>query len=147
MTATISIDEQVFKHAVQVTSAFLLLIMGCLLAQGMTRVKHMVAAVRKKEKYERAKDLTLLPIDRSVGNLLEWALPFLGFFWSSMILTNGATLYAGWAYVAFRALYPFVAVLKRGVGAEGARAPILVATVPAYIALMVMATAAIRATL
>lgn len=147
MTAAISIDEGVFKQATQVTGAFLMVIVGSLLAQGMTRVRHFAAAMKQKEKYERAKDLTLLPFDRTVGNLLEWALPFLGFFWTSMILTDGSTLTAGWVYVAFRALYPFVAIFKRGVGAEGARAPILAVTVPAYIALIIMGTAAIRATL
>lgn len=147
MTAAISIDAAVFKQAAQVTSAFLLLIVGSLLAQGLTRVRRFAAARKRKEKYERAKDLTLIPFDRSVGNLLEWALPFLGFFWMSMVLTSGGTLTAGWVYVGFRALYPLVAIFQRGVGAEGARTPILVATVPAYIALGVMAQAAIKATL
>lgn len=147
MTAAISIDAGVLRQAVQVTSAFLLLIVGCLLTQGMTRVRHFIAAKKKKERYERSKDLTLIPIDRTVGNLLEWALPFLGFFWMSVVLTNGATVTAGWVYVAFRALYPFLAIFQRGVGAEGARTPILLATVPAYIALGWMAYAAIKATL
>lgn len=147
MTATISLNEQVCKQGVQVTTAFLFLIVASLIAQGMTRVNHYAAAVRKKEKYQRAKDLTLLPIDRAVGNLLEWALPFLGFFWSSMILTNGYTLAVGWLYVAFRVLYPFVAVFGHGVGVEGARPPIRFVTLPAYMCLIIMGTtAAVKAT-
>jgi hypothetical protein len=35
-------DEEVFKSAARVTSAFLLLLTGCLLWQGLTRTKHMV---------------------------------------------------------------------------------------------------------
>lgn len=147
MTATISIDAAVFRQAVQVTGAFLLLIMACLVNQGFTRVAHRIAAQKKKEKYERAKDLSLLPYDRTVGNLMEWALPFLGFFWMSMILTNGATVTAGWAYVVARAFYPFAAIYMRGVAGDGARPPILLATVPAYIALGFLAIPTIRAVL
>jgi hypothetical protein len=45
-------------------------------------------AVKRKERYERAKDASLLPIDRTVGNLLEWMPIFMGFFWTSMLLTG-----------------------------------------------------------
>jgi hypothetical protein len=47
-------------------------------------------------------------------------------------------------YVAFRALYPFVA-LHKGIGVAGAQPPILIATVPAYGALVAMASPVIRA--
>jgi hypothetical protein len=62
----------------------------------------------------------------------------------SPILAGGATVTAGWVYVAFRALYPFLAVNK-GIGAAGAKPPILIATVPAYGALVAMASPVIRA--
>lgn len=52
------------------------------------------------------------------------ALPFLGLFWLSMILTGGATVNAGWLYVGARALYPFAALAK-GIKASGPQAPIL----------------------
>jgi hypothetical protein len=57
---------------------------------------------------------------------------------------GGATATAGWVYVAFRALYPVMAVHK-GIGVAGAKAPILIATVPAYGALFAMASPVIRA--
>jgi hypothetical protein len=43
----------------------------------------LLQAVKRREKYVRANDATLLPIDGTVGNLLEWAPVFLGFFWMS----------------------------------------------------------------
>jgi hypothetical protein len=49
---------------------------------------HLPQALKRKEKYVRANDPTLLPIDRTVGNLLEWMPIFLGFFWMSMALTG-----------------------------------------------------------
>lgn len=52
------------------------------------------------------------------------ALPFLGLFWLSMILTGGATVNAGWLYVGARALYP-VAALAKGIKPSGPQAPIL----------------------
>jgi hypothetical protein len=48
-------------------------------------------AVKRKERYVRANDATLLPIDRTVGNLLEWMPMFLGFFWMSMAVTGDVT--------------------------------------------------------
>jgi hypothetical protein len=48
----------------------------------------LLQAIKRKERYERAKDTSLLPIDRTVGNLLEWMPIFMGFFWTSMLLTG-----------------------------------------------------------
>lgn len=141
--AILVVEEHVFRAAARVTCGFLMLFTAVLLWQGLTRVKRVKTAVAKKESYERAKDKAMYPIDRSVGNLLEWSPIFLGFFWVSMILTDGATETAGWVYVAARALYPFMAVNK-GIGTIGAKAPILVATVPAYIALIVIATPVVK---
>ena len=61
-----------------------------------------------------------------------------------VFLAGGATVTAGWVYVAFRALYPFVAVNK-GVTTAGAKPLILIATVPAYGALFALASPVIRA--
>jgi hypothetical protein len=52
----------------------------------------MLQAVKRKERYVRANDATLLPIDRTVGNLLEWMPMFLGFFWMSMAVTGDVTV-------------------------------------------------------
>jgi hypothetical protein len=49
----------------------------------------LLQAVKHNERYVRANDATLLPIDRTVGNLLEWAPVFLGFCWMSMAVTGG----------------------------------------------------------
>lgn len=88
----------------------------------------------------------MLPVDRTIGNLLEWALPFLGMFWMSMILTDGATITTGWVYVAARCVYP-IAAMNGGIGSIGAKAPILIATVPGYIALVMLSTQTIGALL
>jgi len=88
----------------------------------------------------------MLPVDRTIGNLLEWALPFLGMFWMSMILTDGATITTGWVYVAARCLYP-IAAMNGGIGSVGAKAPILIATVPGYIALVMLSAQTIGALL
>ncbi|KAF6263333.1 hypothetical protein COO60DRAFT_1490546 [Scenedesmus sp. NREL 46B-D3] len=142
--ARLVVDEEVFKTAARVTSAFLLLLVGCLVWQGLTRTTHEMQARKRKERYERAKDTSLLPIDRTVGNLLEWMPAFLGFFWMSMALTGGATATAGWVYVACRALYPVVAA-NNGIGSGGAKTPIFFVTVPSYGALVAMASPVIRA--
>lgn len=117
---------------------------GIQIWQGLTRVSHFIAAKKKKASYERTKDPAMYPIDRAVGNILEWSPIFLGLFWVSMVITNGATVKAGWLYVAARALYPVMAVNK-GIGTVGAKAPILIATVPGYVALGMMTTPAIKA--
>ena len=82
--------------------------------------------------------------DRIVGNLLEWGVVFLALFWVSMLLTDGGTLWVGWAYLASRVLYPIVA-LNGGLGAIGPKTPILLATVPAYVTLVMLALTTVRA--
>lgn len=125
----------VFVGAARVTSAYAILFVAVLFWQGMTKLGMAVAALRKKEHFDRYHDKRMLPYDRTVGNFVEWAVPFLCLFWISMIISNGATLMWGWVYVAARALYPVMAVHK-GIGTVGAKGPIMLATVPAYVALV-----------
>ncbi|KAF8066373.1 hypothetical protein HT031_002697 [Scenedesmus sp. PABB004] len=140
------LDDAAFLGAARVTAAFLLLIAAALIRQGVTRTSHQLAAKKAGKKYVRAEDRTLLPLDRTVGNFLEWGPVFLGFFWVSIFITGGATITAGWVYVAARAAYPFAAAWG-GVNSGGAAPPILVATVPAYLALGVIAAPVLRAVL
>ena len=146
-TELVTIPLDVFKQAASVTCSFLVLMVACLTAQAAARIKHAVIALRQGQQYERPRDLALIPYDRTVGNLIEWALPFLGFFWISIILTHGATANVAWFYVACRALYPFVAVGLGGVAYEGPRPIIITVTWPAYGALIMMAVSAIKALL
>lgn len=101
----------------------------------MNKLSMTAKAFSKKEPFDRYNDKRMLPYDRTVGNFMEWATPFLCLFWISMIVTNGATEKWGWVYVAARAVYPFMAVNK-GIGTMGAKAPIMLATVPGYVALV-----------
>jgi hypothetical protein len=68
-------------------------------------------AVKRKEKYVRANDATLLPIDRTVGNLLEWMPMFLGFFWMSMALTSDGVTFVILLPVCYASVYISVSLL------------------------------------
>lgn len=54
----------------------------------------------------------MLGWDRTVGNMLEQSVPFLGLFWLNIWLSSfGGLSYvyitaAGWLYVGLRSLYP-----------------------------------------
>ena len=67
---------------------------------------------RQFERYYNVIDKPILAWDRTVGNMLEQAMPFLTLFWLNIGLAAlGATSFegvaaAGWIYVVFRALYP-----------------------------------------
>jgi len=131
-----SIPAEVFASAARVTTAYAILFSGVILWQGMNKLRMTAKAFSKKEAFDRYNDKRMLPYDRTVGNFMEWATPFLCLFWISMIVTSGATAKWGWVYVAARAFYPFMAVTGKGIGTMGAKAPILLATVPGYVALV-----------
>lgn len=146
--ALLSVDEGVFLPAARVTTAFALLYVATLIYQGLAKLPLAHSALKAKDKrFNRYTDERMLAIDRSVGNLLEWSVPFLAIFWLSMLLTDGATLRAGWVYVGFRALYPLLAVFGRGVGTIGPKPIILAATVPTYAALIAMTVPTVKALL
>lgn len=112
--------------------------------QGLYKIRLVTKAITKKETIERYADPRMLIADRAVYNLLEWLPAFLGLFWVSMIATGGQTVTWGWVYVAFRALYPPLAV-SGGLSAKvGPKPLILVATAPAYVALIALLVACVR---
>ncbi|CAN0515305.1 unnamed protein product, partial [Scytosiphon promiscuus] len=59
-----------------------------------------------------SRDRKMLGWDRTVGNMLEQSVPFLGLFWLNICLSSyGGLSYVyitavGWLYVALRSLYP-----------------------------------------
>ena len=59
-----------------------------------------------------SRDRKMLGWDRTVGNMLEQSVPFLGLFWLNIYLSSyGGLSYvyitaAGWLYVGIRSLYP-----------------------------------------
>lgn len=143
MTALV-VEEAVWRSAAQVTVAMLGVLTATMIWQGLYKVKLVTTAIKKKERIERYADPRTLIADRAVGNLLEWLPSFLGLFWVSMIATGGQTTTWGWVYVAFRALYPPLAV-SGGLSAKvGPKPLILVATAPAYVALIALLVACVR---
>jgi hypothetical protein len=86
----------------------------------------------------------MIPYDRVVGNLLEWGFPFLGIFWVNLSAYNSTQfVWMGWVYVVARVVYVFVAIKGKGIGKIGANPVILIATIPAYLALTGLAVATI----
>lgn len=51
------------------------------MTQGFNKLAMTAAAAKKKEHFDRYHDKRMLPFDRTVGNLIEWAVPFLCLFW------------------------------------------------------------------
>jgi uncharacterized membrane protein YecN with MAPEG domain len=89
-------------------------------------------ARRAKKRFDRYTDPRMKPLDRCVGNACEWMPVFLGLFWLSVAL-GADTVHLGWVYLATRVLYALLAWSGRGISSTvGAKAPILLATVPAY---------------
>ncbi len=131
-------DREIFKSCALVTAAYVAIYAGILIFQGVFKIKLTITCAKNKHTFDRYNDPRMLAADRAVGNTLEWMPVFLTFFWLSMFLSNGETINYGWIYVFSRALYPFVA-LNGGIGRVGAKAPILLSTVPQYIVLIALA--------
>jgi hypothetical protein len=98
------LSREAFAAATRVTVAFCLLYTGALVYQGTLKIRLKLAAAKRKERFERYGNLQMLVADRVVGNLLEWSVPFLALFWSSMAATGGGTAWLGWGYVACRSV-------------------------------------------
>jgi hypothetical protein len=126
----VSLSLQDFKQGTLVTLAFCSLYLAALVMQGLTREKYRAQARKKKEKF-LVTDERLYPLNRLVGNLLEWSVVFLPLFWVVLVATQGASLWLGWVYIAARSWY-FVLVCNGAIRTSGPRTIILTATVPAY---------------
>ena len=93
-------------------------------------------AGKKFVRYYNAADMAVLTADRTVGNFLEQAFPFLVTLWLHGVFCGDVarTACAGWTYVAARALYPFC----YGAGQQSdkpivkPKAPIFLSTLPCY---------------
>ncbi|GBF90975.1 hypothetical protein Rsub_03830 [Raphidocelis subcapitata] len=131
MTA-IEVEEGIFKGAALVTASYLVLFSATMVIQGLSRFGMERKALKAKKHFDRYTDPRMRPLDRAVGNLLEWLPVFLGLFWLSIAL-GADTVMLGWAYVIGRVFYCVLAYSGQGISRTvGAKAPILLATVPMY---------------
>lgn len=66
-----------------------------------------------KVAYNRYTDVNMLPVDRAIGNFIEWELPFVALFLldAYFVKYEHPLIQAGWVYVFCRLLYPFAAIL------------------------------------
>eukprot|EP00611_Tribonema_gayanum_P013014 TRINITY_DN2376_c0_g1_i1.p1 TRINITY_DN2376_c0_g1~~TRINITY_DN2376_c0_g1_i1.p1 ORF type:complete len:175 (-),score=20.93 TRINITY_DN2376_c0_g1_i1:269-721(-) len=130
--------EAAFRGGAAVTLAYLALYSILLAWQSATKNSKRVAAKKRDEKfsYYGSQDKDVVCADRTVGNFLEQALPFLVTFWLALASSGdsncASVVYRGWAYVFFRALYP-VMWKAGGGGLGGVRPLILVSTLPGYL--------------
>ncbi|KAG5192707.1 hypothetical protein JKP88DRAFT_196873 [Tribonema minus] len=137
--------EAAFRGGAAVTLAYLALYSILLTWQSATKNRKRIAAKKRDEKvscspreqhYYGNQDKDVVCADRTVGNFLEQALPFLVTFWLALASCGdsncASVVYRGWAYVFFRALYP-VMWKAGGGGLGGVRPLILVSTLPGYL--------------
>ncbi|KAJ3371481.1 hypothetical protein HDU91_005195 [Kappamyces sp. JEL0680] len=91
-----------------------------------------------KERYNRYTDPFMIPVDRSVGNFIEWQIPFLSTLVLNAALNGPRDIWVGWIYVAIKFLYPVFALmggLDHG-KVVVTRPLIFLSTVPGYGVLM-----------
>lgn len=136
-----AINPRIFKEASCVTASYLLLYSATMVYQGLSRTRMEFLARKAGKHFDRYTDPRMRPLDRVVGNTLEWMPVFLGLFWLSLALQED-TIRLGWAYVGFRALYCTIVYSGKGISkTTGAKAPIIIATAPAYYCLYRLAAA------
>ncbi|KAJ3274284.1 hypothetical protein HDV01_003128 [Terramyces sp. JEL0728] len=128
-------NDQVFKEASRVTLGFV----GSFLFTVAIQVGYKARSIinhkelkkaGSKELYDRYKDEIMVPVDRAVGNYLEWQGAFLLLFWMNAYL-RGTDIWVGWIYVGVRMAYPMLALLG-GVTRKGAQPLIFLTTLPGY---------------
>ena len=132
------ISENVVREAAKITLGFV----GSYFFNIILQVQGKIAAVAEhkklkaagsKEPFNRYTSDLMIAADRSVGNFLEWQVPFCLLFWLNAYLT-GTELWIGWIWVGSRILYPILARLG-GIKKSGAGPLILLATIPGYVVL------------
>ena len=139
-----SLSGNDYRGVVQVTIGYLVLYYVFLFGQSITK-RRVYKELKKadpslkfgKVKYGQGIDLRCTTADRTVGNTMEQAVPFLTSLWLCAVFGDpGEAVSLGWTYILFRAIYPFV-YFKGGIW-------LLASTVPGYlviIRLVVLATA------
>jgi uncharacterized membrane protein YecN with MAPEG domain len=133
--AQLDISEARFKEASLVTACYLLMFSLTQVVQGLSRTRMEFQAKAKKQHFDRYTDPRMRPLDRVVGNTLEWLPIFLGLFWLSALL-GADCITLGWAYVLCRVFYAGLVYGGWGISkTTGAKFPILLATVPCYVIL------------
>ncbi|KAI8468841.1 MAG: hypothetical protein J3K34DRAFT_426099 [Monoraphidium minutum] len=123
------------KDACLITASYLFMYSVTMVIQGLSRATMESRAKAAKKHFDRFTDPRMRPLDRVVGNTLEWLPVFLGLFWLATLM-GAETTTLGWAYVATRVAYAVIAYTGLGISkTAGAQPPILLATVPAYVVL------------
>jgi hypothetical protein len=129
------ISDNVVKEAAKVTLG----VVGAFLFNIICQVQGKTAAVAEhkklkaagsKEPFNRYTSDLMIAADRSVGNFLEWQVPFCLLFWLNAFVT-GKELWIGWIWVGSRILYPILARLG-GITKSGPGPLIFLATCPGY---------------
>jgi len=129
--------DETFKEAAKITFWFVGSFVWTVLFQVAYKARSILMFRRRKsqgefkEKFDRYNDPEMLPVDRSVGNFLEWQLVFMALFWLNALLT-GRDLWVGWIYVFVRFLYPILALLRNGISRRGPAPHMFLATLPGY---------------
>lgn len=88
----------------------------------------------KPSPYDSSSDPSFMLWNRTTGNTLEQAVPFLTSFWLSLATCTGDVkplIVKGFVYVAFRAIYPLVWWLGRS-GPSGPGPLVRLSTIPGY---------------
>jgi len=108
-------------------------------------------AARQHRNFDRYNNNSpsMLVADRLQGNFLEWSPVFLGLLWSLAatfhLSSTTAAAVAAWIYVALRALYIVLILLRRGVNSQGRNSQLWISTFPAYVCLLCMLIEALKA--
>jgi len=80
-SSAFTMPAAVFLGAARVTAAYAILFFGVLLWQAGAKLRWAAHCQAKKESFDRYNDKRMLPYDRTVGNFMEWSVPFLCLFW------------------------------------------------------------------
>lgn len=75
------LQSVVFLGAARVTAAYAIMFASLIIWQGVSKLRIAAACAKTKETFSRYNDTRMLPYDRTIGNLVEWAVPFLCLFW------------------------------------------------------------------
>ncbi|CAM9424659.1 unnamed protein product [Choristocarpus tenellus] len=136
----VPIMPESMKQGIYVTlayvSLFYLFILGQQVAKWQLKAYYHSKGKRML-RYYNSTESKMLGWDRTVGNMLEQAMPFLTLFWVNIALdiinssSSGTVITAGWCYVAFRFLYP-VFWFNGGGGRSGGSSKMLFCTGPMY---------------
>lgn len=86
-SSAFTVPAAVFLGAARVTAAYAILFFGVLLWQASAKLRWAAHCQAKKESFDRYNDKRMLPYDRTVGNFMEWSVPFLCLFWLRWVLS------------------------------------------------------------